>query len=145
MGRSTRFNDIPSRPPVVMNSRISARGFNTTTDTRSATASLTAIALTGPGVLSFLAISTNAPQRYILTAYVDGTKAFSASGANVALIAGNYHVAVVGGFDIALTVALSTHSYGEIPFNESFLCMYACPDWSGAPTNTIAYDYRLTE
>lgn len=144
MGRTTQAKDIQNRPPVVMNSRSGGYPFETTVDTRSATASLTALALTGPGVVSLLALSMVAPQRIVTTVYVDGVKAFSASGATTVLSA-VYYKGIIGGFHTTGSGIPSAASFEEIPFNDSFLALYAMPDMSGAPSFTIYYNYRLTE
>ena len=145
MGRNTADNDTLNRIPVFISGKSGARSYGVSNDTRSATASLTAIALTGPGVVSLLGFTTAADQKIISKVYVDGTLASSVSSAMTLMTAAPlYAYSIIGGFEFASTTSVTPMSLEEIPFKSSFLCMYEIPTHS-APSTNIYYTYRLTE
>lgn len=144
MGMTRDTNDILNRPPVAINTRQAAYVYSSSTITQSATASLTAISIQGPGVVSMFYLQVGAPQSGRVRAIIDGTTAFSVSASNITTVGVPNGLSVIGGWHsngsgVALPVI------DQVPFEQNFAVMYEFPNHSSNYAVTIIYAYRLTE
>lgn len=152
MGMTRDSNDILNRPPIAINPRIDYRGFSTATISQSATSTLTAISIDGPGVINLFQFEppSTAQQSVKIRAIVDGVTAVSFSGVLSTAVNAGFQpggIALVGGFNQTIVATFSQHvpHMDQIPFENNFTVKYQIPNHSLSYGVTIRYAYRLTE
>ena len=141
MGMTRDTNDILNRPPVLLSPHGATERYAAAGITQSATSSLTAISIQGPGVMNFLSLTPGTDQKGTIKLFIDGVTAFSLSGAFSPTYMGAQLIGQIEQVGNVYYITL----FEEIAFENSFLCMYEFPEHSSDFSVTIRYAYRLTE
>lgn len=147
MGIKSDPNDILNRPPIAFGSTFAPYvGYGNALLSQSATASLTAISIEGPGVITHFSLFPQAQQRGTVKMLIDGQTAMSASYS--VIIAGAAYasgVHLIGDWQQTATGPIQIIRYDAVPFESNFTVMYEFPNHSSSYTVSIVYAYRLTE
>jgi hypothetical protein len=148
MGIKSDPNDILNRPPIAFNEPRAAPtvNYSSATLTQSATASLTAISIQGPGVITHMSLYVGANQRGTVKMLIDQQTTMSASYSSI--ISGPVYssgVHMIGDFQQVATWPFSIIRYDAVPFESNFTLMYEFPNHSANYDVVIYYAYRLTE
>lgn len=148
MGMTRDSNDILNRPPIAFNPNRATPyvNYSSATLTQSATSSLTAISIQGPGVITHFSLFPAATQKGTVKMLIDGNTAFSASSAVIAV--GSAHFSgmhLIGTWQLEAAGVLNIRYESPVAFETNFTVMYEFPEHSTTYAVSIYYAYRLAE
>lgn len=139
MGMTRDTNDILNRPPVALAPRVNGTVYSYTTVNSSATSTLTAISIQGPGVVNLLYLEPAINQSMLIRTLIDDVTAQSFNG----IVGGTNPGVSTKGFAVVGTALSNTLDH--VPFEKNFTVLYQCPVHSANFSVSIFYSYRLTE
>lgn len=148
MGMTRDTNDILNRPLVAVNAPkwFLHSQISTATLTTSATSTVTAISIQGPGYITHFTMFPQAAQRGTVKMLIDGETAYSVSASMITAGAGNAAsgVHLVGTWEQDATGLTNLRQQFPVTFESNFSVLYQFPNHSSNFSVVIYYTYGLT-